>query len=246
MRKTLSLLALTAALALPVQAVDINVDLNNLGPATAHDVAIVLQGFEMIDGTYDGWFPFFADHHFRTFSKSFDGLNTTLHWEHPYDETLVPPAPAPIFPGNIIHVGYSTPDKTSTIIDMYWTDLFGNRIHGGEIAVVGGHIDVGGVTFHNTLKSRISISNLRYQFRNVPVRLEELTARNPNVMGALLPLPFPGAITLEPGQSVRVAFPHPALPGHAAIVVYDTIGPSANGAPAARSITFVQDVPLLQ
>lgn len=245
MRKALSLLALTAALAAPVQAVDINTDLFNLGPATAHDVAIVLQGFETIDATYDGWFPHFADHHFRTFSKSFDGVNTTLHWEHPYDETQVPPAPNPIFPGNVIHVGYSTPDNNSIITDMYWTDLFGNRIPGGEIAVIGGHIDVGGVTFTNTLKSRISISNLRYQFRNVPVGLADLTVRNPDVMGGLLPLPFPGGVTLAPGQHIRVPFPQPALPGHAAIVVYDTTGPSASGAPAARSVTFVQNVPLL-
>ncbi|HKI05382.1 MAG TPA: hypothetical protein VKK31_25605 [Thermoanaerobaculia bacterium] len=249
MRKTLPLLALTAALAIPASAVDINTDLYNLGPATAYDVAIVLEGFEQIDSTYDGWWPYFANYHFRTFTKSYSGFNTVLHWENPYDETQTPPVPTAIPPGTTIHVGYSTVDNTSKIIDMYWTDKNGGRILGGGIAVVGGHIDQAGVTFSNTLSGQISISNIRYALVPTAVELADLTVRNAELMATLQPLPGPGGVTLDRGQSFRVNFPQPVPAGWAAIVVYDTNGGTATGGTAnggngaARSVTFVQDTP---
>lgn len=246
MRKALPLFVLTAALALHVQAMDFNADIMNLGPATAYDIAIVLEGWEQIDDTYDGDSAPYDKYHFRTFTKSYNGLSTVLHWEHPYDETASPPAPRSIPPGAEIHVGYSTPDDTSKVIDMYWTDAWGGRIFGGGIAITGGHIDVAGVTFHNSLSSRLSISNLRYATPNVPLRLDALNRWNSGLMQTLRPLPGPGGITLAPGQTIFVPFPQQILPGQPVIVVYDTTGPVAEDAGAARSVVFVQDIPLLQ
>jgi hypothetical protein len=241
MRRLWTVLALGAFLAAPLSAVDINCDITNVGTATAYDVAIVLAGMEQIGITYDGW-PFHPDHRFRSFTKSYTGANTVLHWQSCYDETKTPPVPTSIPPGTTIHVGYTTADHTSTIIDFYWTDQNGGRILGGGIAITGGHIDVNGVTFSNALRNLVSISNARFVILPQPRPLSDLTIRNDELMASLQPFPGPAGITLQPGESFSLPFPQPLPPGATAIVVYDTSS-SAEGANAGRVTNFMQDTP---
>jgi len=245
MRKTLTSLVLAAALSTSasqaVGPIDFNADFTNTGWWTAYDIALVLAGNEQIDGTYDGEAPKYL--HFRNFCRTTNGSTTTLHWQAPWDETTN--TPGTITPGKTIHVGYSTPDNTSTILDAYWTDAYGGRIPGAGIAITWGHIDQAGVTISNSLKDRISISNLRYNLRATSLRLGDLVGANEALMSDLLPLSGPGGITLDPGQSVRFNFPSPVPVGYSAVVVFNEFGGNsadggdlANG--AAQALVFSQ------
>jgi hypothetical protein len=244
MRKTLFSVVLAAALSTSAShaagPVDCNVDLRNLGPWTAYDVAIVLAGNEKIDGTYDGVAPYL---HFRNFCQSTDGSTTTLHWQTPWNETTN--TPGVITPGTTIHVGYSTPDNTSEILDAYWTDEDGGRIPGAGIAITGGHIDHSGVTISNSLRSRISISNLRYNLYGIDSRLPlgALVGANEQLMASLRPLGGTEVVTLNPGESLRVNFPSPVPDGFSALVVFteESGDPKTNA--AAQALVFTQAQP---
>jgi hypothetical protein len=238
MRKTLTTLVLAATLSTSVSwamgPVDFNADFLNTGTVTAYDIALVLAGNETIDGTYngEGSYP-----HFRNFCQTSDGSTTTMHWQSPWNESTG--NPVPITPGTTVHVGYSTPDNTSEILDAYWTDQGGGRIPGGGIAITWGHIDQAGVTISNSLKSRISIRNLRYNLFPQRWPLADLVGTNQALSDSLLPLPGPAALTLDPGQSARFEFPSAIPPGYAAVVVFNEGGSEG----AANALVFSQTTP---
>ncbi|HEY3568074.1 MAG TPA: hypothetical protein VGP73_09080 [Thermoanaerobaculia bacterium] len=232
---TLVLATLSTSVSWAAGPVDFNADFLNTGSVTAYDIALVLAGNETIDGTYNGGTSGYP--HFHNFCQSTDGSTTTLHWQTPWDDATN--SPVPITPGTTVHVGYSTPDNTSEVIDAFWTDQSGGRIPGGGIAITRGHIDQSGVTVSNSLKSRISISNLRYNVYAQAWPLAGLVGANEALIGSLLPLPGPGAVTLDPGQSVRLDFPSAVPPGYSAVVVFNEGG--AEG--AANALVFTQAAP---
>jgi hypothetical protein len=238
MRKTLTSLVLAAALSTSasraVGPVDFNADFTNTGWWTAYDIALVLAGSEKIDGTYDGVAPYL---HFRNFCHTTDGSTTTLHWQAPWDDSTN--APGAITPGKTIHVGYSTPDNTSEILDAYWTNEYGGRIPGGGIAITRAHIDQAGVTISNSFKDRISISNLSYNLYSTRLGLGQLVGANQELMADLRPLGGPAVLSLEPGQSLRFDFPSPVPPGYAAVVVFNQGGVAST----ASALSFTQAVP---
>jgi hypothetical protein len=239
MRKTLTSLVLAAALSTSaswaVGPIDFNADFTNTGWWTAYDIALVLAGNEQIDGTYDGEAPKYL--HFRNFCRTTDGSTTTLHWQAPWDETTN--TPGAITPGKTIHVGYSTPDNTSTILDAYWTDVYGGRIPGGGIAITAAHIDQAGVTISNSFKDRISISNLSYNLYPTRLDLRQLVGANQALMADLRPLGGPAVLSIDPGQSLRFDFPSPVPPGYAAVVVFNQGGATST----ANALSFTQAVP---
>jgi hypothetical protein len=237
MRKILITLVLTTfstSASWATGPIDFNADFTNTGTVPVYDIAVVLAGNETIDGTYngEGKYP-----HFRNFCQTSDGSTTTLHWQSPWNEATG--NPVPITPGTVVHVGYSTPDNTSEVIDAYWTDLDGGRIPGNGIAITWGHIDQAGVTISNSLSHRISISNLEYHFSSTSWPLAGLVGANDELRATLQPLPGPGAVTLEPGQSVRFNFPSPVPAGYSAVVVFNEGGPES----AAQALVFSQATP---
>src|SRR5580704_2621458 len=110
-------------LAIAAQAYDVNKDLRNLGPA-AHDLAVVLSGPETIIAHYDGY----PSGNFASFSNGLSGSNQLLRWQNFWDGN-----DNRIENGQVIHVGWTTADHSSSILDMYWTDVCGNRIPGSVV-----------------------------------------------------------------------------------------------------------------
>ncbi|MBU0640461.1 MAG: IPTL-CTERM sorting domain-containing protein [Planctomycetes bacterium] len=117
-------IVMTASSAL---AYDVNKDLTNLGPK-AYDVAVLLAGSETVTDHYDGYPGGPYQGQFDTFTVEDSGGNTLLHWRG-FDDG----SDNVINTGQTIHIGWSTEDHFSNILDMWWTDSAGNRIAGSVV-----------------------------------------------------------------------------------------------------------------
>ena len=230
MRKTLTTLVLSVILAAPAVAYDVNKDIKNLGPA-ADDLAILLSGAETVTQTFDGYGPGGClPGHFGSVSNGPSGSNTLIHWQKFSDGV-----DTKINTGQTIHVGYSTSDHSSHILDAWWTDLQGNRISGSVVFNITSGWTYRTATRRFTLSFRndfraaavpLVIRNIRVAVVTAPFPLAQLNRCNGALAAALQPIA--SGFSLGPGQERIVELSQNVAPNAAVIAVYDVDG-SGNG-----------------
>jgi hypothetical protein len=235
-RSILASVALAAVLALPAAGYEVNKDLQNLGP-DAHDLAILLAGQETVTETFPGYPPGggYLEGKFHSISSGPSGPNTLIHWQS-FD------GPGPVIKnGKKLHVGYSTADCSSRILDMYWTDPSGNRIPGSVVYNItsGWRYSTTGtfsLVFENRFaaEATISIRNLRVAVWPQPFPLAELSNGNRALIASLQPVA--ASLDLRPGEERSATLPERVPEGSSVIAVYDVVG-SGND---AVSTDFVQ------
>lgn len=233
------LASLAVALAVPVAVIaainqggnlgyDINVDLENRGPA-AHDLAIVLAGQETVTRTMNG-------HHsghslagwFSPPSNTNVNGNTVIHWQNFWDDDN-----NQIDKNQTIHVGFSTSDSSHTIRDMYWTNLQGNRIPGSVVYDVKAEIIYRSdrpywhLEHEMAYPATISLSNLRFAVLSNRLELEQLGRDNAELLAALQPLS--GDVELAPGEALELPIPAATPAGSSLVIVY-SVGGEGSGA----------------
>lgn len=239
------LASLALAIAVPVAALaainqqgqgyDVNVDLENLGPA-AHDLAIVLAGSETVTKTMNGhgsghglagWFS--------PPSNNAVGGNTVIHWQTFGDDDN-----DLIDLNQTIHVGFSTSDHNYSVVDMYWTNLQGNRIPGSVVFDVKANIiykrdrPYWHLEHELAHPASISLSNIRFAVSPNRWELEQLGRDNAELAAALQPLS--GDVQLAPGASLDLPIPA-AVPAGSSLVIVYTVGGEGS---AALATNYVQ------
>jgi hypothetical protein len=233
------LLVLTVLSTLGLQGYDVNKDLKNLGPI-AFDVAVVLNGHEDVIAHYDGYQSGSKHGHFSIYNpgKDADG-NTILHWQGFTDGDN-----NAIDNGQVIHVGWSTKDKSSKVIDMYWTNYQGRRIMGNVIInITPGWVTTDGmvdVTWRNDFvqPSIINIRNLHFTTTDMEIPLAELNAENNFLQNNLIAFPTGGDFDIAPGEEVTLRIPTVVLNGTALVLRYEVMGTGSD----AEALDFVQFV----
>lgn len=213
---------------------DVNKDLTNRGPA-AYDLAIVLQGLETLTNSFNGHTGGDKVGWFDAPSTTTVGGNTVIHWQNFADGT-----DNQINNNQTIHVGFSTADGTHTIVDMYWTDIHGNRIPGSVVYDVstGQTYKSGQLNWqwanNFATAAQISVSNVRYAVFPQPFPLAQLNGENAELARALATL-TPDFV-LGPGEQRSIALPASVPQGSAVITVYETSAPGTG----ANLVNFVQ------
>jgi hypothetical protein len=220
-------LAALGVIASAAHAYDVNKDLQNIGSQSAYDLAVVLSGQEQVTGHFDGY----SGRRFGSFSSGPSGANTLLRWQN----VIEPGGNGAIDPGEIVHVGWTTADHSSHVLDMYWTDQSGNRIPGSRIFNVtsGWTYDSGVLTvsWANIFVTDtgevfpIQISDLAVAVFANPWPLEELNAQNDVLSSALQPLPAGGTFVVPPDQPVILPLPIPVPAGSSVVLRYGVTGP---------------------
>jgi hypothetical protein len=212
----------------------VNKDLINLGP-TAYDLGVVLWGRQPITWHYDGY----PSAHFNSYTPSFVGFNTRLHWQN------VNGVNAPIPTGSLVHVGWCTP-RRSNIYRMYWTDLFGRPINGSVVYNITAHaiyITCWGlrVQWINQFSPQfesgvpITIRNVSFAILPAPLPLADLNRENQVLNSQFQPLPGGETFTVEPGDTFDLPVPA-GVPGQVLVLRYSVTGDSAS----ADAMDFVQ------
>jgi hypothetical protein len=217
--------------AFSVLAYDVNKDLRNLGPA-AYDIAVVLAGNESIIGHYDGY----PSGKFASFSHGPHGANYRLHWQHFWDGN-----DNRIDNGQVIHVGWSTADHASSVLDIYWTDQCGERIAGSVVYNItsGWTYESSSGVCHATWnhnfagESLVEISNIQFATSFDSYALADLNGQNRVLAQNLRPL-HDGNVTLCNNQSFSIAIPESL--GRSVVLVYDVNARDSS----AQSRDFVQ------
>lgn len=232
MRKKIFLALLTPFLFIHFSlAYDVNKDLKNLGPA-AYDIAVVLAGTESVVAHYDGY-PWA---NFGGFSNGPIGPNHLLHWQYFWDGT-----DNRIDNGQIIHVGWSTADHSSTVVDMYWTDQCGRRIPGSIVYNITSNWTYESSrrectatwTNHFDNEPLVEISNIQFAVRPERYNLADLNGANEELVRSLQPL-TDRRVTLCHGQTFSASIPDSFAQN--VVLVYDV---NSRGS-AAASRDFVQ------
>jgi hypothetical protein len=221
-------------------AYDVNKDLRNIGTQPAYDVAVVLAGQENVTAHFDGY----AGRRFGSFSSGPSGPNTLLHWQN----LIEPGGNGRIDPNEVVHVGWSTADHSSHVLDMYWTDQSGNRIPGSIIFNItsdwtyeSGFV---ALSWDNIFETEwgdrfpLDITEVAVGVFPTPWPLSELNAQNEALNEALQPLPD-GSFVLEPDQVITLPVPATVPTGGAVVVRYQVTGPGG----AAFAVDWVQFVP---
>jgi len=222
-------------------AYDVNKDLRNIGGQPAHDLGVVLSGQESVINHYDGYY----ERRFGAFAWGPSGPNTLLRWQN----VIEPGGNGQIDPGEVVHVGWSTADHSSNVLDMYWTDASGNRIPGSKIynITTDWTYETAGllvISFENIFTTEwgeqqpIHIMEVALGMFPQPWPLELLNARNTELNMMLQPLPGGEHIVILPGQRFDLTVPMPIPPGAAVVLRYRVTGP----ADAAEAIDWVQFV----
>lgn len=227
-KKTWAATLILALAVSPLAAYDCNIDIKNTGTQVAWDVAVVLEGIENITRTFDGY----STGRFQTLTKNTSGPNTVLHWEHPTGSI----AGNGIDPNEIIHVGWSTTDQNSHVVDMYWTGEEGERLFGSNIRVTLAQIIGNRVTFSHAFASAgVDLRHIRYSIRPHRWDLPLLNPSNATLMASLRPLE--SFLHLEPGDVVTLTIPEAVPAGAAVTLVYEAGSPDSDG----LSTVFVQN-----
>lgn len=234
-------LSVVVLIAIPsLQAYDVNKDLKNLGP-DAHDLAVVLSGSETVTSHYDGYpiglpkggkFGSFAH------GPNADG-NTVMHWQNFKDGK-----DTTINTGQVIHVGWSTSDHSSSVIDMYWTGKDGQRLPGSVIFNLTSNWRYEqSFVWVNWLheyagNSAIEIRNVHFAVIAAPIPLDTLNTENAMLDEQLQPLPGGENFEIVPGEEVSLQIPEEVMPGSAVVLRYEVLGTGSD----AESLDFVQFV----
>lgn len=233
-----TIVAILTALGLSAAAAgyDVNKDLTNEGPP-AHDLAVVLSGGETVTDHFDGYTSGPYRGQFGSFASGPQGQNTLLRWTNFNDG-----GNNIIDTGQTIHVGWSTQDHSSNILDMYWTDASGNRIPGSVVH---------NITSGWRYESRRADVQWEYEFNHgapitiyqvyfavlpLPVPLANLNRENRELDMALRPLPGGEQFVLTPGQERTLPIPVPVEPGQAVVLRYRCMAPSSH----AVAMDYVQ------
>jgi hypothetical protein len=125
---TVLIIGMVLILSAPLVAYDVNKDIHNRKNPSAYDVAVILKGTETVTAHFDGYTAGTKRGRFGTFTWGPDGANTKLHWQSFTDGDN-----NAIDSCQTIHIGWSTGDHNSEILDMYWTDIAGQRIPGSSL-----------------------------------------------------------------------------------------------------------------
>jgi hypothetical protein len=205
--------------------VQVNKDLQNLGPA-AYDVAIVLQGSETLTNSFNGYHSGDIVGWFNAPTTTTVGGNTVIHWQTFRDDDN-----NQIDRNQTIHVGYST-NGSHTVVDMYWTDINGNRIPGSVVYDVKANATYRTNRFSWTLSNQfanaadIAISNVRFAVLSSPLPLGDLSRNNIELANALSAID--GGLTLAPGEARSIDLPVAVAPGSAVVLVYEVSAPESS------------------
>ncbi|MCY1032092.1 hypothetical protein OV207_11535 [Corallococcus sp. BB11-1] len=249
--KTFSFRMSALMLALAAQgatAFEYNVDLENTGTTTAYDIAVVLSGTENITRTFDGYTSGALAGRFDapTFTPTASG-DTVIHWMN------MDGWDAPIPPGKVIHVGWSSADCSSQIKDMYWTNKSHGRLRNSviknlthNIVYTTGRFPDVVLTNHQAHDAAVLVRDVRFAVVDGALPLEALSSMNVELLQMLRPVKE-GSFTVAPGQEVRLSVPVEVQPGQSLIAVWSTGGDEAQGAVStpnavqgARALHFMQ------
>ncbi len=218
-------------------AYDVNKDLINKGPA-AHDIAVILSGSETVTNHYDGY----SNGRFNSFSHGPDGANTKMHWQAFNDSGGGGDGNGMIDTGQLIHVGWSTSDHSSNVLDMYWTDEQGNRIPGSIVynSTSGWTYETSTQTvsldFENLFDSPMVVFDLQFAVLPEPLPLAELNNQSDLLQQTLRPVPGGEQFILEPGAAVTLFIDQPIPPDATVVLRYVVDMPESD----AFALDFVQ------
>lgn len=220
-----------------VQAYDVNKDLKNLGP-DAYDIAVILNGTETVTEHYDGYpLGYEKVGWFNQFSHGPENGNTKLHWQSFNDGT-----DNVINTDQVIHVGWSTNDHSSSVKDMYWTDKEGHRIAGSIVFNItsGWAYEQNRVYIHwehiYEAPTVIEIRNVRFAILASPVPLANLNTENTQLNSQLVPLGGSSQIMVGPGQTVTRVLPIAVAPTSVVVLRYEVLGAGSD----AESLDYIQ------
>jgi len=184
-----------------------------------------------------------SDGTFGSFSHGPAGANTKLHWKRFWDGS-----DSTINNGQLIHIGWSTQDHSSSVFDMYWTDATGERIPGSVVVNItsgwtyeqfSSHASA---TWENSFNPGLAqpadIFDTHYLvLAGGPIPLADLNLRNEALNDMLIPLPGGELFTVSPGgPPVDIPIPETVPPGAAVILRYGVMAPGTQ----AESVDFVQ------
>jgi hypothetical protein len=224
-------------------AYEYNVDLKNTGSTTAYDVAVVLDDNETITSTFDGYGSGTLAGLFYDVQTSHPAPNrTVIHWMN------MNAADDAIPPGKTIHVGWSSQDCNSKVVDMYWTTKSHARLRDSVLHNVThnqtyttGRFPVIDLTNTLSTQSHVRVTDVRFAVVDSPLDLGALSTMNVDLMKSLRPVKQ-GSFVMAPGQSVRFEIPVNVRPGQSIITVYTTSdgvqGATANQGSSA--VNFMQ------
>lgn len=222
---------------------DWNKDLYNWGTETAYDLAVILDGKSPVDWTYDGY----ASHHFDGFSSYPIAGYTCLHWTNPNN---------PVEVGQMAHVGAGGPDGNLNIIDMYWTDAFGNRLPKSVVWNATSHmrfengeatlcltnlIEIAAVPDDEAWANPrpINVVDLRFVVLPSPVPLENLNAANTELEDMLVPL-VEEALVLAPGEELQIPVPVDVAVGSFAVFSWRNLAEAVEGSDLTEARDWAQ------
>ncbi len=217
-------------------AYDVNKDITNLGP-TADDVAVILSGPETVTAQFNGYSSGSKQGQFGSFAHGPSGANTKLHWQNFTDG-----GNNRIDTNQTIHIGWSTADRSSSILDMYWTDASGNRIPGSVVYNVTTQWTYETATgqvilqWTNPYNVPLSFFDVFFEITPTPVPLEELNLENTLLNDRLQLLPQGQQFTLPPAGTMSLPLPI-MLPPDANIILRYRVDGQNN---MAQTIDFVQ------
>ena len=228
----------------PVLGYDVNKDLQNLGP-DAKDLTVILSGTETVSNHFDGYTSGSKQGRFGSFATGPTMPNTEMRWRNFNDGT-----DDTIDTGQTIHIGWSTADHDSKVLDMYWTDGTGERIAGSvvyntttewryetkkQIVFVSWNNDFspGDLLPEETL----TLSDVACVVRPTPIDLADLNTENSTLAAELDTAPLQlSTVVLAPGEEQSEEIPATVANGSAVVCRY---GVTATGT-AAQSLDFVQ------
>jgi hypothetical protein len=225
----------------PYQGPGINKTLKNIGTATAYDVSVVLHGKQETSWRYmDNWKSYFETY----YPDLVNGPSTKLTWSHLDDLNT----PSPIPPGNSVHVGWRIigTDGVGKVLDMFWTDINGERIAGSQIKqTVSSYVYY---TLSQSLVFRwdnvftpeigpptdLIVENVSYLKTTSPYYMDSLNLDNAALNAALIDIP--GTWTIPPGESDSIQIPVTVAQNEYVVLHYKVTGPGTT----AESDDWVQ------
>ncbi len=222
----------TGAFAGSYGSYDVSKCLKNEGP-TAHGLVVVLEGTELVIDHHDGSFSA----NFLSFQCTLDSPNTVLRWMDFRDADNFA-----IDTDQVVCIGWSTRDESSHVLDMYWTNEWGNRIYDSTVynttsgwAYYSPHLTL---ELENLQPQPAIIRDIRLGVVDVPFALADLNDGNPLLDDALEPVPGGEFILADPGVPIEVPVNRPIPEGYTVILRYEMEAADS----AAEATDFIQFV----
>ncbi len=231
-------------------AYDVNKDITNIC-APAWDLTVVLAGIENVTNHYDGNVVPPNQGIFNNFAVGIVGGNTQLRWWNFFDgiNNVVDPQ-------QIIHVGWTTQDHSSNVIDMYWTGPGDERLqippdYNITIDWTKTAPQAFIVTWNNIFAPAgwpivpITIANVNFAVLPGAVPLALLNAQNAALAALFVPLPGGVNFVVPPFPVPGVTLPIPAVVpvGSVVVVRYDVTAPGSSCMIATDYVQFKNDPP---